>query len=128
MTIEDLPNPVKLHQPINLTCRITNTRFVYKILWFLTIFNGCELFCYSERPVELSLVLETRSKPTGALLWTGTSNRPLEKLDPNQSTEINLNLVSVLPGLQSVSGLKLVDLFLKRTYDYPDLAQILVLP
>jgi hypothetical protein len=44
LTIEDLPNPVKLHQPINLTCRITNTRFVYKILWFLTIFNGCELF------------------------------------------------------------------------------------
>jgi len=106
LTIEKLPNPVELHKPINLVCRITNT---------------------SERPVELSLVYETRSKPT-ALLWTGISNRPLDKIESNCWAEITLNLIPILPGLQSISGLRLVDLFLKRTYDYDDLAQVLVLP
>ncbi len=28
LTIEELPNPVKLHQSINLVCRITNTRYI----------------------------------------------------------------------------------------------------
>nr|CAH0104181.1 unnamed protein product [Daphnia galeata] len=98
MTIQELPNPAKLHQAINFVCKITNT---------------------SERPVELSLVLEIRSKPT--ILWTGISNRPLEKIEPNHSTEVCLKLVPVMPGLQSVSGLKLIDLYLKRTYDYPDM-------
>ncbi|XP_046440856.1 trafficking protein particle complex subunit 13-like isoform X1 [Daphnia pulex] len=105
LTIQELPNPVKLHRPINFVCKITNT---------------------SERPVELSLVLEIRSKPT--VLWTGVSNRPLKKIDPNHSTEVSLKLVPVMPGLQSISGLKLIDLFLKRTYDYPDIAQMLVIP
>lgn len=81
---------------------------------------------FSERPVELSLVLDIRTKP--AVLWTGISNRPLEKIDPNHSIEICLKLVPIMPGLQSICGLRLVDLFLKRTYDYPDLAQILVIP
>jgi len=72
------------------------------------------------------LVLEIRSKPT--ILWTGISNRPLEKIEPNHSTEVCLKLVPVMPGLQSVSGLKLIDLYLKRTYDYPDIAQMLVIP
>lgn len=71
-------------------------------------------------------MLEIRSKP--AVLWTGISNRPLEKIDPNHSVEVELKLLPIMPGLQSISGLKLIDLFLKRTYDYPDLAQILVLP
>ena len=109
---------MKLHQPISLICRITNTRYFDYARSLIQFIHLLLISRFSERPVELSLILETRSKPSlGALLWTGTSNRPLEKLDPNQSTEINLNLVSVLPGLQSVSGLKLVDLFLKRTYD-----------
>lgn len=82
----------------------------------------------SERPVELSLVFETRSNKPAAVLWTGVSNRPLNKIDPGCSAEMTLTLVPILPGLQSVSGLKLVDLFLKRTYDYPDLAQVLVVP
>ena len=92
-------------------------------------FNTSCLFHCSERSVELSLVFETRSNNRpAAVLWTGVSNRPLSKNDSGGSTEITLNLVPILPGLQSVSGLKLVDLFLKRTYDYPDLAQVLVLP
>ncbi|KAI9557246.1 hypothetical protein GHT06_017069 [Daphnia sinensis] len=105
LTIQELPNPVKLYEAIGFVCKITNT---------------------SERPVELSLVLDIRLKP--AILWTGISNRPLERIDPNHSVEICLQLVPVIPGLQSLSGLKLVDLLLKRTYDYPDIAQLLVLP
>ncbi|KZS10518.1 UPF0533 protein [Daphnia magna] len=105
LTIQELPNPVKLYEAISFVCKITNT---------------------SERPVELSLVLDIRSKP--AILWTGISNRPLEKIDPNHSVEVCLQLVPIMPGLQSLSGLKLIDLLLKRTYDYPDIAQLLVLP
>lgn len=85
------------------------------------------LFCLlSERPVELSLIFETRNKQA-ALLWTGISNRPLPKIEPNCFIDISLTLVPILPGLQTISGLSLVDLFLKRTYDYDDLAQVLVL-
>jgi len=105
LTIEELPNPVELHKRFALMCRITNT---------------------SERPVELSLIFETRNKQA-ALLWTGISNRPLPKIEPNCFIDISLTLVPILPGLQTISGLSLVDLFLKRTYDYDDLAQVLVL-
>ena len=34
LTIEELPNPVKLHQAINLICKITNTRYVNEWISF----------------------------------------------------------------------------------------------
>ena len=106
-------------------CRITNTRYTNLLYSIFPVYLSS--IYYSERPVELSLVYETQSKPS-ALLWTGISNRPLDKIESNCSIEIHLNLIPILPGLQSISGLRLVDLFLKRTYDYDDLAQVLVIP
>ena len=101
----------------------------------LLLLTEIHVFFYSdvrsERPVELSLAFETPSRSassTTALLWTGISNRPLNKIEPSCFVDVALTLVPILPGLQTVSGLRLFDLFLKRTYDYDDLAQVLVLP
>lgn len=62
-----------------------------------------------------------------AILWNGVSDRVLCKIEPAQFTDVSLQLTPVLPGLHNVSGLKIVDLLLKRTYEYPDIAQIFVL-
>jgi hypothetical protein len=35
-------------------------------------------------------------------------------------------VISVLFSLQNISGVRLTDVFLKRTYDYDDLAQVFV--
>lgn len=60
------------------------------------------------------------------LSWMGISGKQLGKLGPGDSMEIELSMLSTTPGLQSISGMRLVDQNLKRTYEHDDIAQIFV--
>ncbi|XP_046661786.1 trafficking protein particle complex subunit 13-like isoform X1 [Homalodisca vitripennis] len=101
LSVQELPNIVPLEEPFDFLCRIINT---------------------CERSLDIVLKLE----PCAGLAWCGVSGRQLGKLEPAQSVHINLTVVPLMPGLQNISGIRLVDTFLKRTYEYDELAQVFV--
>jgi len=102
-TVDEMPGCVLLEKPFSIVCRVT---------------NSCE------RAVNLVLILD--GSCSSGLYWTGISGKSLGKLLPDSSLLIRLTLVPIQLGLQTVSGIRLVDTFLKRTYDYDELAQIFV--
>ncbi|XP_046717747.1 trafficking protein particle complex subunit 13 isoform X1 [Silurus meridionalis] len=101
LSLELVPDTVNIEEPFDITCKITNC---------------------SERTMDLLLEMcNTRS-----VHWCGVSGRQLGKLGPSASLSIPLQLLSSVQGLQSISGLRLTDTFLKRTYEYDDIAQVCV--
>lgn len=77
----------------------------------------------SERTIDLVLFLEDREGMT----WCGISGKKLEPLTPRASQELEFKAIPLLPGLRLVSGIKLLDTFLKRTYPYEELGQVFVI-
>ncbi|XP_077318766.1 trafficking protein particle complex subunit 13 isoform X3 [Lithobates pipiens] len=102
LSLETIPDTVSLEEPFDITCKITN--------------------CSSERTMDLGLEMCN----TNSIHWCGVSGRQLGKLHPSSSLFLTLTLLSSVQGLQSVSGLRLTDTFLKRTYEYDDIAQVCV--
>uniref|UniRef100_A0A8C7Q0U6 Trafficking protein particle complex subunit 13 n=2 Tax=Oncorhynchus TaxID=8016 RepID=A0A8C7Q0U6_ONCMY len=101
LSLEMIPDTVNLEEPFDITCKITNC---------------------SERTMDLVLEMcNTRS-----IHWCGVSGRQLGKVSPSASLSLPLKLLSSVQGLQSISGLRLTDTFLKRTYEYDDIAQVCV--
>ncbi|XP_053609209.1 trafficking protein particle complex subunit 13 [Plodia interpunctella] len=103
VTYEKLPSRVPVDQPFMFQCKITNA---------------------SER--TLNLILKLRSLQDSSLIWCGISNRKLGPLEPGNSICLSLTALPINTGLHSITGVSLVDLFLKRTYDYDDLAYVYV--
>lgn len=83
----------------------------------------CKITSCCERTMDLKLNLLNTVK---GLSWMGISGKQLGKLGPGDSMEIELSMLSTTPGLQSISGMRLVDQNLKRTYEHDDIAQIFV--
>ncbi|PIK44061.1 hypothetical protein BSL78_19078 [Apostichopus japonicus] len=83
----------------------------------------CKLTSCCERTMDLKLNLQNAG--TG-LSWMGISGKQLGKLGPGDSLQIELSMLSTIPGLQSISGLRIIDQNLKRTYEHDDIAQIFV--
>ncbi|XP_013145224.1 PREDICTED: trafficking protein particle complex subunit 13 [Papilio polytes] len=100
---EDLPSKVSVNEPFDFKCKIVNA---------------------SER--TLDLILKLRSLQDSSLLWCGISNRKLGPLEPGGVKYIDLTALPISTGLHVITGVSLVDLFLKRTYDYDDLASVFV--
>lgn len=103
LTYEMLPSKATVDEPFDFKCKIVNA---------------------SER--TLNLILKLRSLPDSSMLWCGISNRKLGPLEPGKSVYVNLTALPINTGLHNITGLSLVDLFLKRTYDYDYLASIYV--
>lgn len=101
LSLEMIPDTVNLEEPFDIICKITNC---------------------SERTMDLVLEMcNTRS-----VHWCGVSGRQLGKVGPSAFLSLPLKLLSSVQGLQSISGLRLTDTFLKRTYEYDDIAQVCV--
>lgn len=58
--------------------------------------------------------------------WIGVSGRKLDSLAPHEVRDIVLSVVPYKLGLKTISGIKLLDTFLKRTYSFDDLGQVFV--
>ncbi|XP_012537745.1 trafficking protein particle complex subunit 13 [Monomorium pharaonis] len=99
--VKDIPLKAYLEEPVNCTCHIINT---------------------SERSMELLLSLESNN----SIAWCGMSDITIGTLKPGASMDIPLCFITLDTGIITISGLKLTDTFLKRVYDYDDLAQIFV--
>ncbi|KAJ9578659.1 hypothetical protein L9F63_005149 [Diploptera punctata] len=103
LSIQELPNIVVLGEAFTFVCRIINT---------------------CERSMDLVLTLEPMH--SSGLAWSGVSGKQMGKLEPGASIHLPLCMVPLSSGLKNISGIRLTDVFLKRTYDYDDIAQVFV--
>ncbi|XP_076440909.1 trafficking protein particle complex subunit 13-like isoform X1 [Babylonia areolata] len=104
LTVESVPDTVTMETNFTIVCRITNC---------------------CERSMDLSLALHNVAGQ--GVMWCGVSGRQLGKLPHNESLDIPLTLLPLTPGLQTISGLRLTDNFLKRTYEHDEIAQVFVI-
>ncbi|KAH1007979.1 hypothetical protein HUJ04_005140 [Dendroctonus ponderosae] len=102
LSITELPNFVVIEELFTFKCKLAN--------------NG-------ERTVEFILYLEN----TRNIAWCGISGRKLEALPPHSSKILEFKCIPLVPGLRTLSGVKLVDTFTKRTYTYDELGQVFVI-
>lgn len=103
LTVIEAKNIVKIGDSFDFTCRVTNT---------------------SERVMELQLKLN--KKPKLGCSYTGSTDFMLGTLESEASKDFKLSISPVKLGLISVTQLQLTDIFLKRTYEFEDIVQVLV--
>lgn len=102
VTVERIPSVVRLEEQFEVCLSITN-------------------IC--ERTLELYLEFLGGG---GGSVWSGVSSRSLPSLQPGQSVSLSLPLVPLQTGLQTIAGIRLTDTFLKRAYNYENLAQVFI--
>ncbi|ESO08098.1 hypothetical protein HELRODRAFT_75396 [Helobdella robusta] len=83
----------------------------------VSITNCCE------RPMDLVVSLHSNHRQGYA--WCGLSGQPIGRLEIGASTVLDLEIMILITGLISVSGLHITDQFLKRTYENDDVFQLL---
>jgi len=105
LTVEKIPATVKLQETFEIVCRLHNC---------------------CERPLDLHMMLDGSLQSPG-LLFCSTRAIEIGQLAPNSWQDITLQLVAVAHGLQVISGIRLTDTFLKRTYEHDEIAQVFVL-
>lgn len=103
LTIEKIPATAKVRQIFQIVCRLHNC---------------------SERSLDLVLTLDGTLQP--GIMFCSTSGVQLGQLPPNSTVDFTLELLPILPGLQSISGIRVTDTFLKRTYEHDDIAQVFI--
>jgi len=101
--VESVPSTVCLYKSFKMTC---------------CIFNN------SERTLDLELNLENVNKPR--ILWTGSCSRKLGLVEPSGSMDVVLEAVPQCTSLLSVSGIRITDSLLMRTYQFDDICHIYV--
>uniref|UniRef100_A0A915AJ06 Trafficking protein particle complex subunit 13 n=2 Tax=Parascaris univalens TaxID=6257 RepID=A0A915AJ06_PARUN len=103
LTVERIPATAKIRQAFEVVCRLHNC---------------------SERSLDLVLTLDGSLQP--ALIFCTASGVQLGQLPPNNTVDFTLELLPITPGLQPISGIRVSDTFLKRTYEHDDIAQVFV--
>ncbi|XP_010986048.1 trafficking protein particle complex subunit 13 [Camelus dromedarius] len=103
LSLETIPDTVILEEPFCITCKITN---------------------HSNRKMKLVL----KMCDTDSIRWCGSSGRYLGKLPPSSTLSFTLTLLHLQLGLQSVSGIRITDKLLKKTYAFDDVAKVCVIP
>lgn len=88
----------------------------------LVDFN-CHIINTSERNMDLLMSLHESE----LFVWCGNTELNIGTLKPGETIDVPLTFFPIKTGLVTVSGIKLTDTFLKRVYDYDDLAQSFVL-
>ena len=103
LNVEDVPSTVCLSKCFSITC---------------CIFNN------SERTLDLEMNLENVNKPR--ILWTGSCSRKLGLVEPSGTIDIVLEAVPQSTALQSISGIRLKDSLLMRSYQFDDICHVYV--
>uniref|UniRef100_A0A2K6EIB9 Trafficking protein particle complex subunit 13 n=1 Tax=Propithecus coquereli TaxID=379532 RepID=A0A2K6EIB9_PROCO len=79
-----------------------------------------------EEPSHITCKITNCSERTMDLVLEMCNTNSIHWLHPSSSLCLALTLLSSVHGLRSISGLRLTDTFLKRTYEYDDIAQVCV--
>jgi len=106
---------------------------------------NCCIFNNSERTLDLELTLENGvggseagktwppHQPSGSsgagspgMLWSGVCSRKLGLIEPAGSTELELEVVAQATALQPLSGVRITDTLLMRSYQFDELCFVYV--
>ncbi|XP_044735732.1 trafficking protein particle complex subunit 13 [Chrysoperla carnea] len=104
LIVKDLPNCALLEKKFTMTCKVINC---------------------CDRKMELSLELEQNLNR--GLSWCCCSGYKLAELNPTESLEFSVEMVAIKSGFLTIGGIKLIDSFLNRTYEFDQVAQIYIL-
>lgn len=99
--------------------KVTNIAILNKVFHI-----HCCIFNNSDRTLDLELYLENVNKPR--MIWSGGTAKKLGLIEPAGSTEVILEVVPQDTGLQTLSGVRLKDTSLMRTYPFDDLCHVYV--
>ncbi|CAB3405681.1 unnamed protein product [Caenorhabditis bovis] len=103
LSVEKTPSTVLVKQPFQITCRLYNC---------------------SDRALDIQLHLEqAKSNPLVICTSSGIS---LGQILPSKHIDFQLDVFAVAVGIQSISGLRIVDTLTKREYEHDDIAQVFV--
>lgn len=105
LSVIEANSTVKIGDAFDFTCRVTNS---------------------SERSMEL--VLNLNAKPKLGCGYTGTSEFMLGTIEAGTFKDVQLTVCPVKLGLITVSDMQITDLFVKRTYDFPEVVHVFVVP
>ncbi|OQR68923.1 UPF0533 protein C5orf44-like [Tropilaelaps mercedesae] len=103
LIIEQCPSKIELETSFNVT---------------FTILNTCE------RPLDLTVSLENQE----GFMWVDSTGYELPQIPPHKSITKDFSLFMTRCGLQSIGGIKLTESFLKRTYKFDHIGQLVVVP
>jgi len=78
-----------------------------------------------ERPLDLHMMLDGSLQSSG-LVFVQPQPIDIGQLAPNTSHDVTIRLLPIAHGLQVISGIRLTDTFLKRTYEHDEIAQVFV--
>ncbi|KAL8560725.1 hypothetical protein ACOMHN_046408 [Nucella lapillus] len=110
VTVESVPDTVTMETTFLIVCRIVNC-------WSTLLQRAGS----GPEPVLAQPVWRG-----GGVVRAGYRDRPWGQLPRGACMELPLTLTALTPGLQTISGLRLTDNFLKRTYEHDEIAQVLV--
>ncbi|KHJ82278.1 hypothetical protein OESDEN_18030 [Oesophagostomum dentatum] len=103
LSVENLPATVPVRKPFTIDCRL---------------YNCCE------RSLDLRLELQNVSQ---SLVFCSISGISLGQVPPNGSVPFTVEMIPISIGFQSISGIRIVDSFMKKAYDHDDIAQVFVM-
>ncbi|GIX87599.1 trafficking protein particle complex subunit 13 [Caerostris extrusa] len=103
LIITEIPSIVTLEKPFPVSMKII---------------NACDR--------ALDLLFTLRNSFSNGILWHGISGQKFNNIEKGSFVSVSLEAIPVKPGLQSVSGLVVKELFLKRVYNFNDVTQVFV--
>ncbi|CAD5219074.1 unnamed protein product [Bursaphelenchus okinawaensis] len=103
LLIESIPGTVQKHNLFSVKCKVLNC---------------------CERSLDLVLTLDnSEDRP---FLLASLSGIHLGQIQPNAFVQFEVEVLPLNEGLQSLSGIRITDSFLKRTYELDDIAKVMV--
>ncbi|CAK9297391.1 unnamed protein product [Gordionus sp. m RMFG-2023] len=72
--------------------------------------------------LDMRLIDDMNTKQN--IFWLGMTKKHLGKLEPGQHSLLPLTVYATHPGFKSISGIRLLDTFLNRTYEYDNIGQL----
>jgi|UniRef100_A0AC35F0Z1 hypothetical protein len=103
LSVEQIPGVVPLLKPFVIVCKL---------------YNCCE------RSLDLIISLNPELNPE--IVYCSVSGLHLGQLSPGKSVQFTLNAFATTSGLQHISGIRITDTFLRRTYENDEIGQIFV--
>lgn len=102
LSIEKIPSIIYIGEEVEIGFKITNT---------------------SDHTMEINLCLVQYPK----FAWIGASGISLGVLGSNASKSFSLNIVPLCLGLQSISGIRMNEVYSKSTFEFDDITQVFVI-
>jgi len=103
IALKDIPSNIILEQPFNIRCEVTNR---------------------SDSAISPRITF-AKAKMTG-IMWNGISGLKLGRLAAGTTSSVQLTFFAMKPGVQKITGIRVVDELTEKNYDFDDITDVFV--